>query len=391
MHPYSDRLRTPSETVALIRPLMPRYGITRLARQTGLDSIGIPCFAAVRPNARTLSVNMGKGADDAAAMASALMEAVEYAVAEQPEVAATRATAATLRNAGNTLFDISPWLPANASLADDLMLDWLAGRDLFSSAQVFAPRDALVIGGAATLVDVSQSTNGLASGNALEEAVFHAICELVERDATTLWVFKSDAAAGATRLDPADFGDAIVDGLVAAIAASGLTLILFDQTTTIGLPVIFAVLAPADGPPSRYFDLAAGCGCHPIAERAAIRAITEAAQTRISNIAGARDDFDPSEYHQRVSTSLQGLLALADVPPKSPPPGLPLGTSLPALLAHARAQLAAAGITRIAAFPLAAQGDFAVVRLLAHGLEDRSTNRHWRAGPRATGAMLGLW
>ena len=31
--------------------------------------------------------------------------------------------------------------------------------------------------------------------------------ELVERDATTLWIFKSDAAAGATRIEPAAFAD----------------------------------------------------------------------------------------------------------------------------------------------------------------------------------------
>ncbi|HEY9009478.1 MAG TPA: hypothetical protein VIN06_00525, partial [Devosia sp.] len=64
-----------------MRPFLADFGITRLARQTGLDAIGIPCFAAIRPNSKTLSVNMGKGIDDDAAMASAIMEAVEYAIA----------------------------------------------------------------------------------------------------------------------------------------------------------------------------------------------------------------------------------------------------------------------------------------------------------------------
>ena len=375
-----------------MRPLMAEFGITRLARQTGLDVIGIPCWAATRPNARTLAVNMGKGADDDAAMASAIMEATEYAIAESPDVPVIRGTAAELRADGKTIFDIAPWLPLKSPLPDDLVLDWLVGTQLFSGERVYAPRDALVIGGAETLTEISQSTNGLASGNTLQEATFHALCELVERDATTLWIFKPDDAAAATEIEPTSFGDPLVDGLVAQIEAAGLRVTLFDQTTNVGLPVIFALLAPRHQPATRYFDLAAGCGCHPIAARAAIRAITEAAQTRISNIAGGRDDFDPAEYHQRLSASLQSLAALRAEVPGPPPSGLPMGTGLSDLFDHARAQLVGAGITSVAAFPLGgAKAGIAVARLLAHGLEDRSTNRHWRPGPRATGAMIGIW
>jgi ribosomal protein S12 methylthiotransferase accessory factor len=57
-----------------MRPFFRDLGITRVARQTGLDCIGIPCFAAIRPNAATLAVNQGKGTDDDAAEASAVME-----------------------------------------------------------------------------------------------------------------------------------------------------------------------------------------------------------------------------------------------------------------------------------------------------------------------------
>lgn len=375
-----------------MRPHLADFGITRLARQTGLDAIGIPCFAAIRPNSKTLSVNMGKGVDDDAARASAIMEAVEYAIAEAPLAPTIHGTADGLRAAGKALFDVNPWLPQNEPLAGDLPFAWLEGADLFDRAPVYAPRDALAIGGAETLATISQSTNGLASGNTLDEATFHGLCELVERDATTLWIFKSDEAAAASEIDPTSFADPVIDDLGTRIERAGLRLTLFDQTTDIGVPVIFALLAPRDGPATRYFDLAAGCGCHPVAARAAIRAITEAAQTRVSNIAGARDDFDPAEYHQRVSGSLQALAELRADSPRLPPPGLPMGTSLGALLDHTRARLASAGLISIAAFPLGgAEHGVAVVRLLAHGLEDRATNRHWRPGPRATGAMLGLW
>lgn len=94
------------------------------------------------------------------------------------------------------------------------------------------------------LTGVCKNTNGLASGNGVGEAFFHALCELVERDATTLWSFIPEDAALATAIAPEAFGDPIVDGLVAQVAASGLRLRLFDQTSDIGIPVIMAVLGP---------------------------------------------------------------------------------------------------------------------------------------------------
>jgi hypothetical protein len=60
-------------------------------------------------------------------------------------------------------------------------------------------------------------------------------------------------------------------------------------------------------------------------------------------------------------------------------------------MAFVKAGLAGAGVTEIGVFPLGgAAAGISVTKLLASGLEDRSTNRHWRAGPRATLAMLGL-
>lgn len=392
--PAGERSRPAAETVARLRPHFARLGITRLARQTGLDTIGIPCFSAIRPNAPTLSVNMGKGLDDHAAMASAVMEAVEYAYAEAPAAPRQRASAGTLLAAGRALFDISPWLPTGAGLDPDQPIDWLAGHDLFTGADMLAPRDALTLGGAPDLPSISQSTNGLASGNTVDEALFHALCELIERDATSLWVFRSEAAVRRGAIDPVAFGDPDLDALIHRITRAGFRLTLFDQTTDLGLPVILALLSPADRPPTRYFDLAAGCSCHPISARAAIRATVEAAQTRVSNIAGARDDVDPSEYHQSVSASLHALAAIPPDPAASPPAGLRPDRddcSLGAMLDHLKSRLQRAGLTRIAAFPLGGETEgVAVLRLLAHGLEDQATNRHWRPGPRALRAMLGL-
>ena len=51
----THRSRTPAETLARIRPLMARFGITRVANVTGLDRVGIPVALAIRPNARAIA------------------------------------------------------------------------------------------------------------------------------------------------------------------------------------------------------------------------------------------------------------------------------------------------------------------------------------------------
>src|SRR6516165_9803382 len=79
----THRLVTPSETLARVRPLAARMGITRLGNITGLDRIGIPVAIAVRPNSRSVSVSQGKGLELPQAMASALMEACEGLHAEE--------------------------------------------------------------------------------------------------------------------------------------------------------------------------------------------------------------------------------------------------------------------------------------------------------------------
>ena len=64
--------------------LLPRFGVTRLSRLTGLDSIGVPVWNAVSPNARSIVINQGKGITDLDAKVSAAMEALERSIAGDP-------------------------------------------------------------------------------------------------------------------------------------------------------------------------------------------------------------------------------------------------------------------------------------------------------------------
>ena len=81
----ADRALSARAMIERVRPLMAAMGITRLADLTGLDRIGVPVFAAVRPNARSVATSQGKGLAQDAARVGALMEAVEswHAVDQQ--------------------------------------------------------------------------------------------------------------------------------------------------------------------------------------------------------------------------------------------------------------------------------------------------------------------
>ena len=385
--------RHANSPAALLRDLSLHYralGITRVAGQTGLDRLGIPCFAAIRPNSATVATHQGKGLDDISAQISAVMEAAEYALAEAPEVEVLELSTADARASGFEPMSVAHLLPHRFVIDEHLPLRWLAAEPLGEQARVLVPADALVLGTVPRdLAGISQSTNGIAAGASFGGALLHALCELIERDAVCLWGFKSDAAAKATALAPEAFADPAIDDLVARIAAADYRLNLYDQTTNTGVPCVYAVLSPG-GRPDRHFDAATGAGCHPVPAIAARRAIVEAAQTRISLIAGSRDDIADGDYGAGLSRGVAVLTEPATAT-RPPPTGLGPQSSLAEQLAFVRAGLAKAQLNRVIVVPLGgARFGIEVLRAFVPGLEDRLTNKHWRPGPRATAAMLGF-
>jgi len=387
---YSDRLYPAAETLRRVWPYLSGHGITRVARQTGLDRIGIPCWAAFRPNSRNLAGAQGKGLSDAAACISATMEALEGAVAEAPAGQRRRASAAALESAGQGWFNPERWLPHGTAFDISRTITWIEGHDLQAGTPRWLPLDIVDMDGERSeLSGICKNTNGLASGNSVEEASFHALCELVERDATTLWTFISEDAAQATCIDPAAFADPIVDGLIAQIAASGMTIRLFDQTSDLGIPVIMAVLGPSHRTGFvGELEVTAGYGAHPVAARAAIRAITEAAQSRVTSIAASRDDIRSAAFDRAASDVNLHLLDAA--PAASLPSGLPLGTSLSDLLDVMKAVLVRGNIAATTITLSDPAHPYAVVKILSTDLEDRAANLNWRPGWRSFDAVARL-
>ena len=94
----THRIATLEATWRRFSPLARRAGITRIAELTGLDVIGIPVFAAIRPMGRSLSTQQGKGISPQAARVSALMESLETWTAEHHALPLARSSYRKLRS-----------------------------------------------------------------------------------------------------------------------------------------------------------------------------------------------------------------------------------------------------------------------------------------------------
>jgi YcaO-like protein with predicted kinase domain len=390
---YFDRKQSPAETVEKMRGRLLEFGITRLARVTGLDCVGIPVWSAIRPNSRTLSVSQGKGIDDAAAAASAVMEAVEVATAERTDLRRiTRSPQAMSREErAHGLFQ--ELLRSDATLpAPTDPIDWIEGYDLVAEAPVWVPTDVVTLFDGRKRSRYWQSTDGLASGNVLWEATFHGLCERVERDALALWALRDDAWVTASCRDARSFSDSEIRKLVTKIDEAGLQLRLFDITSDVGIPVYFATISPAPTGHEanwKYFDLSSGSGCHPSRVRAVIRAVTEAAQTRVTTISAARDDFDPVKYRKTLSPDLLHYVRVS-------PPGVAPDEIFPSIertdyIAAMIERLKRVGVRSAVVVPLeAGESGYAVAKVLVPDLETISGERRFAHGKRSLRAKMGL-
>lgn len=381
----------PEETLARVAPALAEHGVTRLAKVTGLDCIGIPVWNAMRPNARSLSVHQGKGITDNDAKASAVMEALERACAERPSLPVRTASAEDILGGGELCDPLDDLIAiGRRSLDRTSRLEWVEGHDLVSDRSVWVPYEAV-------LLDFTrsshfwQSSDGLASGNTDKEATFHGLLERIERDADTLWSLERFERQAATCISGADLGDPVVISLVERIERAGFGLQLFDMTSDLGIPTVSALLSPADTltlRSPRYMDLTMGSGTHPFAYRAALRAITEAVQSRLTLITGARDDVEDEVYASRISEPLlrklrlqpQGRIAADLAEP---------GESVEAMLARVLQTLRDHKIGRVIAVRMnPGEERFSVMKMIVPGLEHPEGRRHRRFGARALSRLL---
>jgi ribosomal protein S12 methylthiotransferase accessory factor len=290
-----------AQTLAKIKPLMGPLGITRVANVTGLDCIGIPVVMVCRPNARSLAVSQGKGLDLDAARVSGLMESIELYHAERIRQPLWLGSYNELRHAVRlALVDALPRVSVSQFHAD-LQLLWISGSDAVDGEPTFVPYELVHTNYTLPLPTGSGSfvlsSNGLASGNHLLEAVSHGLCEVIERDATTLFRCLDDAAQARARVDLETIRDPDCRQLLTLFERADIAVGVWDVTSDIGIATYQCVVLDRDPNPFRRLGPLEGMGCHPVREVALERALTEAAQGRLTLIAGSRDDYG-RERHQ---------------------------------------------------------------------------------------------
>ena len=305
----THRLISPEETLARVHPHLTTMGVTRVANITGLDRIGIPVVMVCRPNSRTLAVHQGKGRTLAAARASALMEAVETHHAERLALPLTLASYRSLRRA-QPVVDVTK-LPRlrKSRFHADRRIPWIEGWDLMAGEPAWVPYETVHANYSLPRPPGSccfwATTNGLASGNHALEAISHGICEVVERDAATLWSNLPSETQDRTRLDLGSVEDGACREVLERFSRAGVAVAVWEATTDTGFPTFICEVAERDLSPLRPIGAAWGIGCHPARGVALLRALTEAAQSRLTLIAGSREDIPREQYERVLSPDVQ--------------------------------------------------------------------------------------
>jgi YcaO-like protein with predicted kinase domain len=288
---------SPDEILARVLARKDEFGITRVAVLTGLDRIGVPVVMVCRPNARSSAVFNGKGVDLAAAKASGLMEAVETWHAENIRLPLVFASFADLE--GRMRLIDTEGLPKRPGPLFDphAPILWIEGRNLMDGQAITLPFEIVHIdtrmSGPPMSGALSMTTNGLASGATFAGAINHGLCELIERDASSLWRQSPPREQDARHLDLATVDDPQSLAVLDRLSNAELDVAVWDITTDIGVCAFQCTITDRA---SETAHVGVGSACHPRRSRALLAAVLEAAQVRTTYIIGSREDIEPSDY-----------------------------------------------------------------------------------------------
>jgi ribosomal protein S12 methylthiotransferase accessory factor len=328
----SSRIKSVEETLSTVLPVSSNIGITRLADITDMDILGIPNFSAVLPGTEDyIWVYSGKGPTRLDAKVSALMESIERycSLPSSDHKKMIQGSYKDVSKVSKTLHPSNVVEPMLFEYDEEMIMDFLPGYDLINNEQILVPTPLGLFRYSPKPPAVNpfayHHTNGLASGNVLEEAICHSLCEVIERDATSLAELNASAlpynalrtmtkylSDNGLEIDPIDSTEFVDDdskfpdvdisninfkpasNLVKKFDDAKIPLIIKDITSPIGIPTFNA--SSIEWISEDYGYLAEGHGTHPDARIALLRAITEVSQTRAANIQGARDDLRKISY-----------------------------------------------------------------------------------------------
>ena len=295
----THRVIAPKQTIENNEDKLKIAGITRIADITDLDRIGIPIYTAIRPTAEdgAVSIYGGKGITKNHAKASAMMEGFErYSAERQDSDEVVTASLNEISDFGKYVDPASLNLPKEIEKKDmsDVSLEWSVSKDIISGETYYIPTNAIYH---PYLHDrnveslFKSNTNGLASGNVLEEAILHGMLEVIERDAWSIFELTHKNYA---QIDLDTIESEIVNDMIEQFESEGIKIKLMDFTADIKIPTI---AASADDTVTKDAGLLTlGMGTHLDPEVAILRALTEVAQSRATQINGAREDTVRADF-----------------------------------------------------------------------------------------------
>ncbi len=304
-------------------------GVTRVARVTGLDRAGVEVAAAVRPGGYVLQVCNGKGLDFQAASAGALLETAELWGAETvPLERLVWGSMDGLEARGRVVWGAEE-LGTRGAVAvprlwsHEVRCAWREATELHSGQPVLVPAQGVYCPptGAPTLgpVSVQWTSNGSGAHPERARALLHALLEATERDqlARILPEGWSEEVLLSRMLRPGGLeqGAPRTAALARTLGERGFAVHLFDLTPgartpgAAGLPVAGALLVDREEGP---VPLAAGYACGLGRDQALLGALLEAAQSRLTDIHGAREDVDAGDREATLALAA----ACAEVRPR---------------------------------------------------------------------------
>ena len=293
------RAISPEATLKRVEPLLATAGVTRVADITDLDRIGIPVFSSIRPGAKegAISIYNGKGASREQAKVSAIMEAMERYSAEPRNEKLRTDMMEDLLSSENAVDPRSLILPQMVNMHVHYHpIAWVKGYDLIEGEDIWVPAVAVYhpYESKRDLQLFRSNTNGLASGNNLEESVLHAMCEVIERDAWSICEARRKPRGEIVVEDDCP----VVSDLLDKFAKQGVEVHLKDLTSDVGIPTIAAAADDVRLKDPALLNL--GVGTHLSPRVAAIRALTEVAQSRCTQIHGAREDTTKADLNRTL-------------------------------------------------------------------------------------------
>ncbi len=295
----TQRVTTPEKTIEKYEPLLKTAGITRITEITHLDRIKIPVFSAIRPTSQGggVSVYAGKGVGLSQAKASAIMEGFERYSAERQDK--DNVLVASIHDIGGDYIDPETLiLPRETQQFSSFEIEWSTAFDLIDQKEYYIPTNAIYHpyvpeNGCRALF--KGNTNGLASGNVIEEAILHSMFEVIERDAWSLYEL---TRKNSKQIDLNSIKSDLINQLLDKFQNNGIEIRLIDITADIK---VTTVLASADDTLTKDAGLLSiGIGTHLDPEIAVLRALTEVAQSRATQIQGAREDTVRADIVRKV-------------------------------------------------------------------------------------------